>query len=53
MKEQVAVQFKLKIPTSLKAWIDAEAKKNASSRGSEIVRAIRERKERCEQKQAA
>ncbi|MER9079937.1 Arc family DNA-binding protein [Mesorhizobium sp. M0895] len=36
-------QFKLRLPSDAKAFIEAEAKANASSQTSEVVRAIRER----------
>lgn len=39
-------QFKLRIPADVKAFLAAEAEKNASSQSSEIVRAVRERMER-------
>ena len=44
MKDRKSVQ--LRLPTDLKAWIAAEADRNASSQNSEIVRAVRERMER-------
>lgn len=40
--------LQLRLPTDLKAWIAAQADKNASSQNSEIVRAVRERMERQE-----
>ena len=40
--------LQLRLPTELKAWIAAQAAKNASSQNSEIVRAVRERMERSE-----
>lgn len=36
-------QLKIRIPPDAKAFIEAEARENASSQNSEIVRAIRER----------
>ncbi|RWL19819.1 MAG: Arc family DNA-binding protein [Mesorhizobium sp.] len=36
-------QFKIRLPSDAKAFIEAEAKANASSQTSEVVRAIRER----------
>ena len=41
-------QFKLRIPAELKAWLDEQAEKNRSSLSSEVVRSIRERRERVE-----
>jgi len=38
-----ANQLKLRLPADAKAFIEAEARENASSQNSEIVRAIRER----------
>ena len=40
--------LQLRLPTDLKAWVAAQAAKNASSQNSEIVRAVRERMERQE-----
>ncbi|MER8938708.1 DNA-binding protein [Mesorhizobium sp. M0915] len=40
-------QFKLRLPPDAKAFIEAEAKTNASSQTSEVVRAIRERMKAC------
>jgi hypothetical protein len=36
-------QFKIRLPADAKAFIEAEAKENASSQTSEVVRAIRAR----------
>ena len=38
-------QMNLRIPEELKAWIDQESRRNGSSQNSEVVRAIRERKD--------
>jgi predicted DNA-binding protein len=46
--EQKLVQVKLRMPEELKEWLELEAKANLSSTSSEIVRAVRERKDRCE-----
>lgn len=46
-------KFMLRLPSALKQWISEQAKRNASSQNSEIVRAIQERKERVEQGRAA
>lgn len=46
-------QIKLRLPEELKGWIDRQAEMNRSSKGSEIVRSIRERMERAEQQEAA
>jgi len=34
-------QLPLRLPPDLKAWLRAEAEKNASSQNSEVIRAIR------------
>lgn len=39
-------QLKIRVPADVKAFLAAEAEKNASSQTSEIVRAVRERMER-------
>jgi hypothetical protein len=44
VSEKKAMQ--LRLPSDLKDWIAQEAIKNASSQNSEIIRAVRERKER-------
>ncbi len=46
-------QFKIRMPAEMKDWIDRQADLNRSSMSSEIVRCIRERKERVEQGAAA
>ena len=40
--------MQLRLPTDLKAWIAAQAERNASSQNSEVIRAVRERMERQE-----
>ncbi|MGR3792637.1 Arc family DNA-binding protein [Vannielia sp. SX4] len=40
--------MQLRLPAELKAWIEAEAKKNGSSQNSEVIRAVRDRMERAE-----
>jgi len=40
--------FQLRLPEDLKAWLAAQASRNASSQNSEIIRALRERMERIE-----
>jgi len=42
------VQFKLNIPADLKAWIEAQSRRNVRSQGAEIVACLRERMERQE-----
>lgn len=37
--------LQLRLPEDLKAWIEAQAKKNGSSQNSEIIRAVRDRME--------
>lgn len=39
--------MQLRLPQDLKAWIAAQAELNGSSQNSEVIRAIRERMERC------
>lgn len=41
--------LQLRLPPDLKDWLQAEAARNISSQNSEVVRAIRERKDRIEQ----
>ena len=41
-------QVNMRIPADLKSWIQAQSLKNGSSQNSEVVRALRERKERIE-----
>lgn len=38
--------MQLRLPSDLKDWISQEAIRNASSQNSEIIRAVRDRKER-------
>lgn len=45
-------QVKLRLPVELNDWIARQAEKNRSTKNSEIVRSIHERRER-EQKEAA
>lgn len=40
--------LQLRLPTDLKAWLNAEAEKNGASQNSEVIRAIRERMERID-----
>lgn len=46
-------QINVRLPADLRAWLNKEREKNRSSLTSEVVRAIQERKERCEQPLAA
>lgn len=41
-------QIKIRLPVDAKAFIEAEAQRNMSSQGSEIVRCIRERMDRVQ-----
>lgn len=41
-------KFMLRLPVALKEWIRQQAHNNSSSQNSEIVRSVRERKEREE-----
>lgn len=47
-----AAQIKLRLPQDLKQWVGQQAELNRSTQNSEVVRAVRERKERCEQRPA-
>lgn len=51
MPKNEDTQIKLRMPVDLKVWVDQQAKMNRSSKGSEIVRCVRERKDRVEQQQ--
>ncbi|WP_018235617.1 hypothetical protein [Ensifer sp. BR816] len=44
--EMVSIQ--LRIPLDLKRFIEAEARRNLSSQNSEIVRSVRERKDKVD-----
>ena len=46
MSQDAWPKFLLRLPADLKDFIRAEARKNASSLNSEIVRALRERQNR-------
>lgn len=46
---QKTVQFKLNLPADMKAWLEAEAKKNLRSQGAEVVSCLRDRMEATEQ----
>lgn len=46
-------QLPLRLPPDLKAWLKAEADRNASSQNSEVVRAIRAAMARTEEHQTA
>jgi hypothetical protein len=37
----------VRLPRDVKEWLAAQAERNAASQASEIVRAVRERMERC------
>jgi len=39
-------RFMLRLPPDLKAWVGVEAERNGASINSEIVRSVRERKDR-------
>lgn len=51
MCTQSKPQIKVRLPADVKAWIEQQAEKNASSQNSEIVRCIRQRMERDSQSQ--
>jgi Arc/MetJ-type ribon-helix-helix transcriptional regulator len=40
------VQFPVRFPRDIKAWIEEQAEKNGSSQNSEVIRALRDRMER-------
>jgi hypothetical protein len=42
--------LQLRLPTDLKAWLEAEAEKNGASQNSEVIRAIRAAQLRTEAK---
>ena len=42
--------LQLRLPTELKAWLEAEAEKNGASQNSEVIRAIRAAQLRTEAK---
>lgn len=46
-------KMQLRLPPDLKLWLNKQAKRNASSQNSEIVRALRERAERVAAGQTA
>nr|WP_236951471.1 Arc family DNA-binding protein [Ketogulonicigenium robustum] len=41
--------MQLRLPSELKAWLEAEAEKNGASQNSEVIRAIRAAMARSEQ----
>jgi hypothetical protein len=46
IKKQDLVNVLVRLPPALKAWVVDEAAKNCASHNSEIVRCVRERRER-------
>lgn len=52
-ESQSAPKFMLRYAWEDRAWLKREAKRNGSSQNSEILRAIRERRERVEQERVA
>lgn len=46
MDTKSKLKFMLRLPPDVKCWLEREANKNASSKASEIVRAIREKMDR-------
>lgn len=46
-------QVKVRLPKDLHEWIKQEAHNNRSTQASEIVRAVRERKQRAERSASA
>jgi hypothetical protein len=49
MNEDVT-KMSVRMPGALKKWLESEAARNLPSQASEIVRSVRERKERKEQR---
>ena len=45
-----APKLQVRFPADVKEWIEREAKRNANSQNSEIIRCIRERMERQNEK---
>lgn len=45
------IQFPVRLPPEVKAWLSDQASRNGSSQNSEVVRAIRERMDRINQNQ--
>jgi len=45
---QMTPQIAVRIPVDLKEWLRQEAQRNQSSQNSELVRALRERKDRLD-----
>lgn len=50
MSEDKLKQLKIRLPIELKKFVEAEAERNRSSMGSEVVRAVRERMEKAQRK---
>jgi hypothetical protein len=50
MTEQEPAKMLIRVPRDIKRWLELEARRNLSSQASEIVRSVRERKERQEQR---
>ena len=46
IKKQESANVLVRLPPALKAWVVDEAAKNCASHNSEIVRCVRERRER-------
>lgn len=46
IKKQESANVLVRLPPALKAWVVEEAAKNCASHNSEIVRCVRERRER-------
>ncbi|SFB82137.1 Arc family DNA-binding protein [Tropicimonas isoalkanivorans] len=42
--------MQLRLPADLKDWIKAQAEKNGSSQNSEVIRAVRDRMARTEER---
>lgn len=46
MDTKSKLKFMLRLPPDVKRWLEREANKNASSKASEVVRAVREKMDR-------
>jgi hypothetical protein len=47
MQSRMMPKLMVRLPADVKEWLEAQAARNAASQASEIVRAVRERMERC------
>jgi hypothetical protein len=47
MQSRTMSKLMVRLPADVKEWLETQAARNAASQASEIVRAVRERMERC------